>query len=409
MRVLVVSQYFWPENFRVNDLVKELVERGHSLTVLTGEPNYPSGSVFVEFRRDPRAFDDFNGAKVVRVPIVPRGAGKARLVLNYLSFALSATVVGAWRLRGEAFDAIFVFQPSPITLVLPAVFLRRVKHAPLLLWVLDLWPETLSAVGVVRSPRVLGWVSRLVSFIYRRCDLILVQSRSFAANVERHSGQPGKIRYFPSWAEPVFEGSLDAVVPAQELANLHGKFIILFAGNIGDAQDFPSILDAAEALRDAPDVRWVVVGDGRMSEWLHAEIARRRLEGVVLPLGRFPIDRMPSFFRVASALLVTLKNEPVFELTIPGKVQAYLAAGIPILAMLGGEGARVIQESGAGLVCPPGRGDLLAERVRELSALPVAALRRMSDSARTYCMNEFNRDKLVSHLEQWMRDATHQR
>ena len=158
MRLLVVSQYFWPENFRVNDLVSALRARGHEVTVLTGLPNYPEGSVFPAFLRDPGAYESFEGAAIVRVPIVARGRGSPRLALNYLSFAVAASVLGPWRLRGRAFDAIFVFQASPVTAALPALVLRRLRGAPVLMWILDLWPETLAAVGVVRSPRLLASV-----------------------------------------------------------------------------------------------------------------------------------------------------------------------------------------------------------------------------------------------------------
>ena len=203
--MLVVSQYFWPEVFRVNEVVTELVARGHEVTVLTGRPNYPDGRVFESYRRDPPAFARYAGATVIRVPLRPRGRGSLQLALNYLSFVVWGLLLGPWRLRGRRFDSIFVFEISPITAALPALLLRRLKRAPVLMWVLDLWPDTLSAVGVVRSPRVLRWVGAMVSFIYRRCDLILAQSRAFFANIEHWSGDASRIRYFPAWAEAVFD------------------------------------------------------------------------------------------------------------------------------------------------------------------------------------------------------------
>ncbi|MGH8433917.1 MAG: glycosyltransferase family 4 protein [Pseudomonas sp.] len=402
MRLLVVSQYFWPENFRVNDLVAELVARGHEVTVLTGEPNYPEGRIFDAYRRNPAGFASHAGAQVERVPLLPRGKGSVRLALNYLSFVLSGALLGPWRLRGRQFDAIFVFQTSPITAALPALLLRWVKRAPLAMWVLDLWPETLSAVGVVRSPRVLGWVGGLVSFIYRRCDRILAQSRAFFANIGRWSGDVSRIRYFPGWAEGIFEGELQCVDPAPEVEPYHDTFNVMFAGNLGEAQDFPAILDAAERLRDRLDVRWLIVGDGRAAEFVRAEIARRALGDRVVLLGRHAIERMPSFFRAASALLVSLKADPVFAMTIPGKVQSYLAAGLPLLGMLDGEGARVIEESGAGLVCAAGDGHALAQRVEQLAALSAAERSTMGERGRAYCQREFDREVLITRLEQWL-------
>lgn len=401
MRLLIVSQYFWPESFRVNDLVAELVARGHQVTVLTGEPNYPDGHMFPQYRRDPTQFANYGGAPILRVPVIARGKGSVRLVINYLSFVVSGLVLGPWRLRGRAFDAIFVFQTSPITSAIPALLLRRIKKAPLLMWVLDLWPETLAAVGVVRSPRVLKWVGRLVSFIYRRCDRVLVQSRAFVSNIQQYSGDTTRIRYFPNWAEPIFEGPLADVAPAPEVAPYSATFNVVFAGNIGDAQDFPAILDAAGALRDEPNVRWLIVGDGRAADWVRSEIARRGLEHSVIMLGRHAIERMPSFFRAASALLVSLKRDPIFAMTIPGKVQSYLATGLPIVAMLDGEGASVIEQAGAGVVCAAGAGHALAECVRLLMSLPASERAAMGERGRRYCAREFSRAGLVSSLENW--------
>lgn len=409
MRVLVVTQYFWPENFRVNDLVAELTRRGHEVTVLTGVPNYPDGAVLPEFAADRAAFARYGGVAVMRVPMLTRGSGSLRLMLNYLSFALSASIVGPWRLRGVPVDAIFVFQPSPITACLPALVAGAMKRAPVLLWVLDLWPETLSAVGAVRSPRVLALVGTLVRFIYRRCALVLGQSRSFGENIARYAGTADRFRYFPSWAEPLFDGSLEAIEPAPELGPFVGSgFNVLFAGNIGDAQDFPTILDAAAALRDRPDIRWLIVGDGRAAEQVRAAIGERQLSGTVFLLGRFPVERMPAFFRGADALLVTLKRDPVFAMTIPGKLQAYLAAGLPVIGALDGEGARAIEESGAGVVVPAGDGAALAARTRELADASAGTRHQMGDRGRAYCRREFDRATLMAQLESWMRECVDQ-
>lgn len=409
MKVLVVSQYFWPEVFRVNEIVEELVQRGHEVTVLTGRPNYPAGTVFEEYRRDPAAYSRYAGAEVLRVPLRPRGQGSLRLMLNYLSFIVWGSLLGPWLLRGRRFDAIFMFETSPITSALPAVLLRRLKKAPLLMWVLDLWPDTLSAVGVVRSPRVLGWVGRLVGFIYKRCDRILVQSRAFYPNVERWGGDVQRIRYFPAWAEAVFAGDLQAVEPAPEVLPYQGSFNVMFAGNIGEAQDFPAILDAAERLKHRTDIRWLIVGDGRAAGWVAEQIERRGLNDRVVMLGRHPLERMPAFFRGASALLVSLRAEPIFEMTIPGKVQSYLASGLPLLGMLDGEGARVIAESGAGLVCGAGDGAALARQVEALAAMDADARRAMGAAGKNYGAREFERERLMRALEGWLAEAKYPR
>jgi colanic acid biosynthesis glycosyl transferase WcaI len=404
VRLLVVSQYFWPENFRINDLVAELQRRGHDVTVLTGLPNYPEGVIAPAYRREPVRFADYEGAEVVRVPLIPRGNGGLQLVMNYASFVLTAATIGAWRLRSRKFDAIFVFQVSPVTLCLPAILIGRLKSIPVVMWVLDLWPDTLSALGAVRSPRLLGLVDRMVAFIYRSSDLVLAQSRAFLPNITKSAAGLTPVRYFPAWVEPLFRYGLESIESAPEVREFQGTFNVLFAGNIGESQDFPAILDAAEALRNRLDIRWLIVGDGRAAEWVRSEIARRSLGATVKLLGRHPVERMPSFFQGAGALLVTLKRDPVFAMTIPGKLQTYLATGLPIVAMLDGEGARVLEESGAGLVCAAGDSAALAERVVALASLTPAARAAMGARGPVYAAREFDRERLVTQLEEWIRD-----
>ncbi len=405
LRVLIVSQYFWPENFRINDLTEELTRRGHDVTVLTGEPNYPEGRILPAYRAAPSAFARFGDTPILRVPVVARGNSSVRLVLNYMSFAISGSLLGAWKLRGQRFDAVFVFQTSPITAALPAILQRKLKRAPLLMWVLDLWPDTLSAIGVVKSPRLLGLVGQLVRFVYDRCDRVLVQSRAFEPRVEAHIGERGKVRYFPGWAEAIFDRQGKPASPAPELDAYAGDFKVLFAGNIGEAQDFPAILDAAETLKNKKGLRWIVVGDGRAAPRVREEITRRGLGDKVVLLGRFPIERMPSFFAGADALLVTLRREPIWSMTIPGKVQSYLAAGKPLLAMLDGEGARVIEESGAGLTAPAGDGAALAANVERLMSKSSGDRHRMGAAGAAYGKREFDRERLVDALETWVAEC----
>ncbi|PWF48917.1 glycosyltransferase family 4 protein [Massilia glaciei] len=402
MRLLVVTQYFWPENFRINDLVAEMVARGHEVTVLCGQPNYPAGEFYPEFVAAPGKFTRYAGAEVVRVPHLARGKGGLRLMLNYASFAVSATVLGLWKLRGKPFDAILCYEPSPITVGLPAVALRASKRAPLTFWVLDLWPETLHAVGVVRSPALLAAVGRLVSFVYRRCDLILAQSRSFVPQIEKYAGAGSRIAYFPSWAEGVFD--MAQAGPAPEVQARPDLFTVMFAGNVGEAQDFPAILAAAELLKDQPRVRWLIIGDGRYSAWLAAQVAARGLGHCFFLLGRHPVERMPSFFKHADALLVSLKDEAIFSMTIPGKVQSYLAAGIPLLAMLNGEGAALVKSARAGLTCDAGDHEGLAAAVLALAAMSREQRAEMGGNGLAVSAAEFCRDKLVSQLEQWLGD-----
>lgn len=400
MKILIVTQHFWPENFRINDLAEHFAKSGHEVTVLTGLPNYPEGSLFPDYARAPNDFDTYQGVKIVRIPHVLRGKSRLRLMANYLSYFVSASLLGAWKLRGQRYDAIFVFAVSPITVAIPAIVLGKLKRTPVYTWVQDLWPETLSAIGVVRSPRILAAVGFLVSWIYKHSDHILIQSRSFAASVRKYcadADKPGKLIYFPNWAEDVF--SQGAAVAQDVVTRRDDRFTIMFAGNIGEAQDFPAVLEAAEALRDDPRIRWVIVGDGRARDWVAAEVARRGLGNCFQLVGRFPVAAMPAFFACADAMLVALQDDEVFARTIPGKVQSYLAAAKPIVGMINGEARNVINESGGGLACAASSSAELADIVRSMAAMPAESLQEMGGKGRAYYESNFSRQTLFGQLE----------
>ncbi|KAA0690848.1 glycosyltransferase WbuB [Halopseudomonas laoshanensis] len=399
LSILILTQYFWPENMRINDLVEGMVGKGHEVTVLTGVPNYPEGKTFPDFVANPGNFAEYSGARVFRVPLIPRGSRSLTLALNYLSFFVSASTIGAYKLRGQKFDAVFVYAVSPILAAIPALVIGKLKKAPTYVWVLDLWPETLSAVGVVKSKKALAWVGRVVSWIYNRTDYILVQSQGFVESVKVYSTReipPERIVYLPSWAEDDFSaegGTVSALV--QPDADV---FTIVFAGNIGEAQDFPAILRAAEALVGELPVRWVIVGDGRAYSWVKEIVAHRKMDNVLL-LGRHPLEKMPPLFAVADALLVSLRTNDVFAKTIPGKVQAYLASGRPVIAMIDGEAARVIEEAGAGMVCESGDADGLAGIVRKMYRLSPDDREQMGVAGRKYYLESFSKDILFDRLE----------
>jgi glycosyltransferase involved in cell wall biosynthesis len=233
--------------------------------------------------------------------------------------------------------------------------------------------------------------------------LVLGQSRSFVSSIANHCDDDSKIRYFPNWSEEVYD--LGPTEFAEEVTREVGTFTILFAGNVGEAQDMPSILYAAEKLREYSNIRWLVIGDGRKFDWLKAEVEGRDLVDNVLLLGRYPIDRMPSFYKHADALLVSLKRDPVFSMTIPGKVQSYLAAGKPILGMLDGEGAAVISAANAGLVCAAGDSKGLAENALKLSMMNPVILSDMGSSGREYAQEEFSRISLLGKLDKYFAEA----
>ncbi len=400
MNILIVSQYFWPENFRINDLAQELEARGHGVTVLTGVPNYPGGNIYEDFRADPERFANHENVEIVRVPLLPRGSGAARLLLNYISFSLFACTLGPWRLRGRKFDVVLTCQLSPVTVGLPGALMAWINNVPMVMWVLDLWPDILSALGVVKSPLLLAYVGKLVGFIYRRCDLILAQSQSFVPKIQVLAGPHIPVVYFPSWAEKYFKD--EVTEPASEVPIKDGAFNLMFAGNVGESQDFECILSAAELLKSNLNIRWLIVGDGRMSSWVKAQIKSRGLDDTVILLGRHPIERMPEFFIHADAMLVTLADQEIFSMTIPGKLQSYLAAGMPIVAALNGEGAEIIRLAKAGLTCPAGNASELAKTVLTMSGLSLSERQAMGKSGLQFSEREFDRSKVIDLAEKYL-------
>lgn len=404
MNILIVSQYFWPEEFRVNDLALSLAERGHKVAVLTGIPNYPHGKFFDGYGLFKPHRQEHYGVSVIRVPLIPRGDGKKLgLMLNYSSFACIGSCLAPFRLRGK-FDLIIATQFSPATAVIPAVLLKKIKQIPLIVWIQDLWPDSLSATGAIKSPRVLGLVGKMMRWIYGNCDQILVQSKGFCSPIESQGIRTDKIRYFPNWAEDLYKQPECADLLEIPLPT---GFRIMFAGNIGAAQDFGTILDAAERLREFTDIQWLILGDGRMRSWVEEQVRNRGLRNVHL-LGRHPVEAMPHFFSVADVMLVSLRREPIFSLTIPSKIQSYMASSRPIIASLDGEGARVVEESGSGVTCPPEDAAALANAVIHMYNIPVSEREAMGLRGRAYFDTHFDRQLLLDRLEVWMEEATGQ-
>jgi glycosyltransferase involved in cell wall biosynthesis len=401
VRLLVLSQYFWPETFRITEVVQSLRDAGCEVTVLTGQPNYPDGVVADGYSALSVRTQVRDGLTIHRVPLVPRGRGSAlRLVANYASFVVSAAVFGPWLLRGRRFDAILVYAPSPILQAIPAVWLAWLKGAKLVTWVQDLWPESLSATGFVRNRQALAAVAMLVRWIYRRNDLLLAQSEAFVEPVARMAGGTPVV-YHPNPGELAFSAPKSDAPPALVL---DPGFNVVFAGNLGTVQALDTVVAAAGLLRDVPDIRFVIVGSGSRGDWLADEVKRRGLGNVQLA-GRFPPQAMPGILAQASALLVTLARDPILAQTVPSKVQAYLAAARPIVAALDGEGARVVEDAGAGVACPAEDAAALAAAVRRLRSLPAEEQQRMARQGRAYYERHFDPAVLAARLRQLLEDV----
>ncbi|MCF6242467.1 MAG: glycosyltransferase family 4 protein [Bacteroidales bacterium] len=396
MKILVVTQYFWPENFKINDLVAELVLHGNEVTVLTGIPNYPEGKFYKGYSiLGIRKQNNF-GARIIRVPIWPRKNGNTlNLFLNYISYAITASFYSLF-LKKVEFDKIFVFEISPVTVGIPAIVAKIKTQAPIFFWVLDLWPESVFSASNVKSSTLYNILNKLVKFIYKKSDLILVSSKSFTESITKKGISKQKIKYFPNWAEDVF--TTNNIKIGLESPKLPDGFIILYAGNIGVAQDFDSVIKAMEICKKQPFIKWIIIGDGRQKKYIQKLITEKKLENNVFLLGRYPINYMPYFYSKADALFLSLKNEPIFRLTVPAKLQTYLAANKPIIAMLSGEGNDIIKESKGGFACEAGNFEQLARNAIKISKLSKKELNKMALSGFNYYKKYFEKNKLIEFI-----------
>lgn len=404
MRILIVSQYFWPENFKINDLAFELKRKGYQVTILTGLPNYPNGKYFkgYSFFKGPYK-ENREGIEIIRVPLFPRKKGAGiHLIVNYISFAFSASFYALFKLN-KRFDKIFVFEISPITVGIPAVVIKKRFKIPIYFWVLDLWPESVYAASNFKKNRIINIVlEKLVRFIYNNSYLILVSSKSFIQSIVNKNVSINKIKYFPNWAEDIF---LNYNVNLNEKLPLFPEgFNILYAGNIGEAQDFESIIEGiTECYKYTfnKKINWIFIGDGRKRSWLEAEIEKRNLGKNVFYWGRFNIEEVPYFFIKADVLFVSLKKSEIFKLTVPAKVQTYMAAKKPILAMLSGEGGNIIKEAKCGFVVESGEPHKLIPLVKKLITMSDKELKTLGENGYNFYMDNFNKEKLINKLEKW--------
>lgn len=406
MRLLIVSQYFWPENFRINAIVESLVERGIKVEVLTGKPNYPEGKISSGYRAWGCLREQWQGATVHRVPLFPRSQNShLRLILNYLSFILFGLVGGSWLVRKCQYDVIFVYGVSPILSAIPALFIGWLKGKKVIIWVQDLWPESLSATGYIRNRFIIAAVRKIVRYIYARTDLLLVQSTAFVAPVSALASKT-PIIYYPNSVDDAFSVPSKTALPA--ISGLDTGFSVMFAGNIGAAQAVGVIVEAASILKQYADIHFVVLGDGSCRMQMLDAAHQGGLSNLHLP-GRFPEETMPGFMQKASALLVTLADRPIFAATVPNKVQAYLASGRPIIACLNGEGARLVSEAEAGLATPAEDARSLAETVLRLYNLSPDERERMGKNGRRYYQKHFDHQHLVDELIGHLQTVSHDR
>lgn len=405
MNILIVSQYFWPENFRINEIARDLNISGHTVEILTGQPNYPDGKFYKGYGVHRNCKQDWDGIPVYRLPIIARGRNNPfRLVLNYLSFILLGLIYAPFVLRKKSYDVIFVYAPSPIFQVIPASFIGWLKKIPVVLWVQDLWPQSASATGHIQSPFLLKILEKAVVFSYRHTDLLLAQSHAFIPHIQQLNHSKVPLKYLPNSVDDSF---LLFSHKDQEITDDAEFFDIVFAGNIGMAQSIETIVAAAENLVSYPKIRFLIYGQGSKLTWLETEIFKKELQNIIL-CGQRPLDEMPGLLQQSSALLVTLAKQPIFALTIPSKLQAYLATGKPIIACLDGEGARIVEEAKAGLTTPAEDAQRLVEAILRLYHTSTEELIDMGHNAQNYFKMNYKHDLVMNLLADYLKFAIHQ-
>lgn len=386
MRCLLLTNHFYPESFRCNDVAFELVKRGYEVTVLTAIPDYPQGRFHKGYSLFKKRCEQLNGVKVVRVPIIPRGNGRPfRMLLNYGSgiffFFFHALYQGVF----HKYDCIFVHDTSPAFIGLPAVLVKKIQGIPMDFWILDMWPQSLAAGGI-RNARIYRWIDCMMDFIYRNSTMIHISSLGFRQLLRLRNVPDEKIEYLPNWSDDSIVHTHQVNIPV-----LPDGFIIMFAGNLGEAQNLENVLEAAHLLKEKKEVHWIFLGDGRKKAWMEQYIAEHHLESTVHLLGRFPIESMPSFFEKADVMLVSLADEQVFNLTLPAKVQAYMSCSKPILAMLNGEGQEIIHRAACGWSVDAMDVEGLVHKIQEIVRLPKDKLTEIGKNGYQYYMQHFQK------------------
>jgi glycosyltransferase involved in cell wall biosynthesis len=399
LKILVISQYFWPENFRVNDLCFELKKRGYEVSVLTGKPNYPLGKFMSGYTFFNKKIEFYKGIKIYRTLLIPRGKGSSiRLVFNYLSFALFASIRIFFIF--EKFDKIIVYQLSPATVGFPAILAKWKYKAKLYFYIQDLWPESIVDAGGVNSKYLFKILEFMMNLFYKHSNQIWVQSMGFFKHLQNKGLEKSKIKFLPNTVESFYKPEK---IQIKYKSYFPKGFNIVFAGNLGVAQDFDSIIKSALILKKKSIfINWIIIGEGREKDSIIEKIKSLNLSKNFYFLGSFPSYEMPKFFACADALLVSLKSSQIFSLTIPSKLQSYLACGKPIIGNIDGEAALIIKESKSGFCSSSGDYSMLAFNIEKLFNKNLQERHNLGENANNYFLNNFERNKVYDTLEEYL-------
>ena len=389
-KILVICQYYKPEPFRISDICEEMARRGHEVHVVTGYPNYPEGILYDGYGKGKHIDEIIGGVYVHRCYTFPRQTGSVKRFLNYYSYAISST---AYVLSnkcvssdGKKFDVVYCNQLSPVMMAYAAIAYKKKNKVPVVMYCLDLWPESLIAGGINRESIIYKYFHHVSKKIYSQMDKILITSRLFSNYlVKEFDIKEEKIEYLPQYAEGIFKQ-----IPARKE---DGVFNFMFAGNVGAAQSVETILKAAELLKDEP-VKFHIVGGGTDLERL-----QRMVEGLdnVVFYGRKPIEEMPEYYAKADAMLVTLAADPILSLTLPGKIQSYMAVGKPIIGAINGEAKAVIETAQCGFCGNADNPLELAENVKRFIYSENKVM--MGMNSRRFYEDNFKQESFMDNLE----------
>lgn len=404
-KILFVCQYFYPETFRGNDIAFHLAEEGHDVHVVTGIPNYPKGKFFPGYGLFKKRHEVIKGVRVTRLPLVPRGEDKKiMLMLNFFSFFIVGCFWMLFHTLWHKYDLVFCQQLSPVMMSSPAVLYKKMRHVPLYTWVLDLWPESLTAAGGINNKYILGFFNWFVKSEYKNSDKILTSSKNFDQSILKYGDYKDKVIYYPQWSDGASNASgLNFVLPEklQELSS-NGDFIVMFAGAVGEAHGMECNMQAALKTKEYKNIKWVIVGDGRRLDWVRSFVKDNGLNDTVITLGRFPSESMPLFFEKAEVMLVSLTDSPLFNMYSPAKIASYMAAERPIIAVLNGEGGEVIKAAECGWNVNAGDADSLADLVIKLSSTDMCELKDKGRKGKEYYNKFFTKEKCLKKLDDIM-------
>lgn len=395
--ILVISQTFYPEQFRINDICAEWVARGYKITVLTGIPNYPEGTFFKGYGFFKNRKDNYRGVNIIRIPIIPRFHNVITLSLNYISFVISGWF---WKTftRVDA-DIVFINQLSPMTQALPGIWYAKRKKVPCFIYVQDLWPESVEVITGTKNRFFLGALGRMADNIYSRCNKIFISSKGFIKKIEERGVPREKIIFWPQYPEDYYCPADRKAVNVPEI-NSPDAFNIIFAGNIGEAQGLSVLPKAANLLMQKNiDVMFHIVGDGRFKSKLLGMVKEMGVEAMFNFVGRQPAKRIPEFMAVCDAAIITLSKSPIFAVTLPAKTQSCMACGIPILVCADGEVQQVINEAGAGLCSDADNAEMLADTIEKFTKISKAERDAMASRALKYCEDNYSKDKLLREMD----------